>query len=143
MAYTQTRHCGVCSLKVPILTERLLVCMQAKPGSNVHISNAMPDIDSLMQQWPLEVEQQLHTVKLPDASLVSCCWVGGRGRGGGRGTLHCSRRVCATAPWWVLPDMMCRTACTMFRLQFMLWLVCIASSHTDCPALSNKLLNIL
>ena len=83
--------------------------MQAKPGSIVHISNAMPDIESLMQQWPLEVEQQLHTVKLPDASLVSrCC--------------------------------MCRTACTMLHLQFMLWSVCIASGHTDCPALSKKLL---
>lgn len=45
--------------------------MQAKPGSNVHISNAMPDIESLMQQWPSEVEQQLQTIKLPDASLVS------------------------------------------------------------------------
>ena len=45
--------------------------MQAKHGSNVHISNAMPDIESLMQQWPSEMEQQLHTIKLPDASLVS------------------------------------------------------------------------
>lgn len=45
--------------------------MQAKPSSNVHISNAMPDIESLMQQWPADVEQQLHSIKLPDSTLVS------------------------------------------------------------------------
>ncbi|KAL3141589.1 hypothetical protein ABBQ32_004831 [Trebouxia sp. C0010 RCD-2024] len=42
---------------------------KARPSSNVHISNAMPDIESLMQQWPAEVEQQLHSIKLPDATL--------------------------------------------------------------------------
>ncbi|KAL3155076.1 hypothetical protein ABBQ38_011140 [Trebouxia sp. C0009 RCD-2024] len=44
---------------------------KAKPSSNVHISNAMPDIESLMQQWPADVEQQLHSIKLPDSTLVS------------------------------------------------------------------------
>jgi len=45
--------------------------MQGKPGGKVHISSAVPDIEALMQQWPPEVEQQLHSIKLPDASLVS------------------------------------------------------------------------
>ena len=44
--------------------------MQGKPGSSVHISHGMPDIEALMQQWPPEVEQQLHNLRLPDATLV-------------------------------------------------------------------------
>ena len=54
------------------LGQQLSCKAQAKPGSNVHISNAMPDVETLMQQWPLEIEQQLHSIKLPDATLVSC-----------------------------------------------------------------------
>lgn len=61
-----------CKLWSTIHAEYQSVDMQARPSSNVHISNAMPDIESLMQQWPAEVEQQLHSIKLPDATLVSC-----------------------------------------------------------------------
>ncbi len=45
--------------------------VQGKPGGTVHISNGMPDVEALMQQWPLEVEQKLHTMKLPDSTLVT------------------------------------------------------------------------
>ena len=55
--------------------------VQGKPGGTVHISNGMPDVEALMQQWPVEVEQKLHTMKLPDATLVTpvrfcmmCLW---------------------------------------------------------------------
>ncbi|KAA6417609.1 MAG: intraflagellar transport 46 protein, partial [Trebouxia sp. A1-2] len=42
---------------------------KGKPGGTVHISNGMPDVEALMQQWPVEVEQKLHSMKLPDATL--------------------------------------------------------------------------
>lgn len=42
---------------------------KGKPGATVHISNGMPDVEALMQQWPVEVEQKLHSMKLPDSTL--------------------------------------------------------------------------
>ena len=48
-----------------------MLTLQGKPGATVHISNGMPDVEALMQQWPVEVEQKLHSMKLPDSTLVT------------------------------------------------------------------------
>ena len=50
---------------------RKVLSVQGKPGGSVHISNGMPDVEALMQQWPIEVEQKLHITKLPDSTLVT------------------------------------------------------------------------
>ncbi|PSN30857.1 Intraflagellar transport protein 46 [Blattella germanica] len=42
---------------------------RSKPPPTVHYSKQMPDIDSLMQEWPAEVEQQLRETGLPIADL--------------------------------------------------------------------------
>ncbi|XP_064116454.1 intraflagellar transport protein 46 homolog [Macrobrachium nipponense] len=42
---------------------------RAKPPPTVHYSKRMPDIDSLMQEWPGEVEELLKEVSLPTAAL--------------------------------------------------------------------------
>ncbi|KAM4611518.1 intraflagellar transport protein 46 homolog [Polymixia lowei] len=42
---------------------------RSKPPASVHYSRAMPDIDSLMQEWPGEVEEMLGSVQLPTAEL--------------------------------------------------------------------------
>ena len=34
-----------------------------KPPQNVHYNKAMPDIESLMQEWPPEFEEMLKTVR--------------------------------------------------------------------------------
>jgi len=40
-----------------------------KPPQNVHYNKAMPDIESLMQEWPPEFEEMLKTTGLPTAEL--------------------------------------------------------------------------
>mmetsp|Transcript_10290 Transcript_10290/g.12055 ORF Transcript_10290/g.12055 Transcript_10290/m.12055 type:complete len:381 (-) Transcript_10290:807-1949(-) len=40
-----------------------------KPRPNVAYSKSMPDIETLMQEWPPEVEEMLNSIKLPDESL--------------------------------------------------------------------------
>ncbi|KAM9414390.1 intraflagellar transport protein 46 homolog isoform 2-T2 [Pholidichthys leucotaenia] len=42
---------------------------RSKPATSVHYSRPMPDIDSLMQEWPPEVEELLGRVRLPPARL--------------------------------------------------------------------------
>jgi intraflagellar transport protein 46 len=42
---------------------------RSKPPPTVHYSKQMPDIDSLMQEWPANVEQQLRETGLPIADL--------------------------------------------------------------------------
>lgn len=42
---------------------------RSKPPPTVHYSKPMPDIDSLMQEWPADVEQQLQETGLPVADL--------------------------------------------------------------------------
>ena len=43
---------------------------QGKPEAGVHYSKNMPDIESLMQEWPPQVEELLPSIRLPDNSLV-------------------------------------------------------------------------
>ncbi|XP_069949108.1 intraflagellar transport protein 46 homolog isoform X3 [Cherax quadricarinatus] len=42
---------------------------RTKPPPTVHYSKRMPDIDSLMQEWPGEVEELLKEISLPTAAL--------------------------------------------------------------------------
>lgn len=42
---------------------------RTKPPPQVHYSRAMPDIESLMQEWPEEFEDLLRRVKLPPAEM--------------------------------------------------------------------------
>ncbi|KAK7497104.1 hypothetical protein BaRGS_00011634 [Batillaria attramentaria] len=42
---------------------------RSKPPPNVHYSRNMPDIDTLMQEWPPEFEELLKEVSLPTADL--------------------------------------------------------------------------
>ncbi|KAK3587700.1 hypothetical protein CHS0354_042487 [Potamilus streckersoni] len=42
---------------------------RSKPPPNVHYSKNMPDIDTLMQEWPSEFEELLKEVGLPTADL--------------------------------------------------------------------------
>lgn len=42
---------------------------RSKPPQNVHYTKTMPDIESLMQEWPPEFEEMLKTVNLPSADL--------------------------------------------------------------------------
>lgn len=42
---------------------------RSKPPPNVHYSKNMPDIDTLMQEWPAEFEDVLREVGLPTAEL--------------------------------------------------------------------------
>lgn len=42
---------------------------RSKPPPTVHYSRSMPDIDSLMQEWPADIEQQLRETGLPLADL--------------------------------------------------------------------------
>ena len=53
-----------------------------KPPQTVHYTKTMPDIESLMQEWPPEFEEMLKSVNLPSAELdcdlgeyvdVICC----------------------------------------------------------------------
>lgn len=40
-----------------------------KPPQSVHYSHPMPDIESLLQEWPTEFEELLKTVELPSGDL--------------------------------------------------------------------------
>lgn len=40
-----------------------------KPPQSVHYSKAMPDIETLMQEWPAEFEEALNNTELPSADL--------------------------------------------------------------------------
>ncbi|XP_034020314.1 intraflagellar transport protein 46 homolog isoform X2 [Thalassophryne amazonica] len=42
---------------------------RSKPPPSVHYVRPMPDIDSLMQEWPAEMEQALERLRLPPARL--------------------------------------------------------------------------
>ncbi|KAG8434581.1 hypothetical protein GDO86_012814 [Hymenochirus boettgeri] len=42
---------------------------RSKPPATVHYNRAMPDIDTLMQEWPPEFEELLGKVSLPTADL--------------------------------------------------------------------------
>lgn len=42
---------------------------RSKPPASVHYGRPMPDIDSLMQEWPPELEELLGRVGLPPARL--------------------------------------------------------------------------
>ncbi|XP_018007335.1 intraflagellar transport protein 46 isoform X1 [Hyalella azteca] len=42
---------------------------RAKPAPTVHYSKRMPDIDSLMQEWPGELEDLFQELRLPNAAL--------------------------------------------------------------------------
>ncbi|CAI9728988.1 transport 46 homolog isoform X2 [Octopus vulgaris] len=42
---------------------------RSKPPPNVHYTKNMPQIDSLMQEWPSELEELLKEVSLPSASM--------------------------------------------------------------------------
>ena len=42
---------------------------RSKPPQNVHYTKTMPDIESLMQEWPPEFEEMLKTANLPSADL--------------------------------------------------------------------------
>ncbi|XP_059210345.1 intraflagellar transport protein 46 homolog [Centropristis striata] len=44
---------------------------RSKPAASVQYGRAMPDIDSLMQEWPVELEELLERLALPPARL-SC-----------------------------------------------------------------------
>ncbi|KAG0718934.1 Intraflagellar transport protein 46 [Chionoecetes opilio] len=42
---------------------------RSKPPPTVHYTKHMPDIDSLMQEWPGELEEMLKEINLPTAAL--------------------------------------------------------------------------
>ncbi|XP_026179357.1 intraflagellar transport protein 46 homolog [Mastacembelus armatus] len=42
---------------------------RSKPPASVHYARPMPDIDSLMQEWPAELEELLGRLQLPPARL--------------------------------------------------------------------------
>lgn len=49
--------------------ESISALHRSKPPASVHYSRPMPDIDSLMQEWPAELEEQLGRLQLPPARL--------------------------------------------------------------------------
>lgn len=49
--------------------ESISALHRSKPPASVQYSRAMPDIDSLMQEWPAELEEQLGRLQLPPARL--------------------------------------------------------------------------
>jgi len=49
--------------------EKISELHQGKPPPNVQYSKVMPDIDTLMQEWPSEIEELLNQVLLPTAEL--------------------------------------------------------------------------
>lgn len=42
---------------------------RSKPPPTVHYTKPMPDIDSLLQEWPHEIEEKLNLIGLPTAQL--------------------------------------------------------------------------
>uniref|UniRef100_A0A3B3Z8G7 Intraflagellar transport protein 46 homolog n=1 Tax=Periophthalmus magnuspinnatus TaxID=409849 RepID=A0A3B3Z8G7_9GOBI len=57
----------------PRLVERwvdsITALHRSKPPPTVHFSKAMPDVDTLLQEWPPELEELLTRVQLPSADL--------------------------------------------------------------------------
>ncbi|XP_031696051.1 intraflagellar transport protein 46 homolog isoform X2 [Anarrhichthys ocellatus] len=51
--------------------ESISALHRSKPAASVQYARSMPDIDSLMQEWPCELEEQLGRLQLPPARL--CC----------------------------------------------------------------------
>ncbi|XP_028998823.1 intraflagellar transport protein 46 homolog [Betta splendens] len=49
--------------------ESISALHRSKPPASVHYSRPMPDIDSLMQEWPAELEEQLGRLQLPPGRL--------------------------------------------------------------------------
>ncbi|CAB1440190.1 unnamed protein product [Pleuronectes platessa] len=49
--------------------ESISALHRSKPAASVHYGRAMPDIDSLMQEWPGELEELLGRLQLPPARL--------------------------------------------------------------------------
>lgn len=49
--------------------ESISALHRSKPPASVQYSRAMPDIDSLMQEWPTELEELLGRLQLPPARL--------------------------------------------------------------------------
>ncbi|KAM6960426.1 intraflagellar transport protein 46 homolog [Tautogolabrus adspersus] len=49
--------------------ESISALHRSKPPTSVQYSRAMPDIDSLMQEWPAELEELLGRLQLPPARL--------------------------------------------------------------------------
>lgn len=49
--------------------ESISALHRSKPPASVQYGRAMPDIDSLMQEWPAELEEQLGCLQLPPARL--------------------------------------------------------------------------
>ncbi|XP_030580886.1 intraflagellar transport protein 46 homolog [Archocentrus centrarchus] len=49
--------------------ESISALHRSKPPASVQYGRPMPDIDSLMQEWPAELEEQLGRLQLPSARL--------------------------------------------------------------------------
>lgn len=49
--------------------ESISALHRSKPPASVHYARPMPDIDSLMQEWPAELEELLGRLQLPPARL--------------------------------------------------------------------------
>ena len=49
--------------------ESISALHRSKPPASVQYGRAMPDIDSLMQEWPAELEELLGRLQLPPARL--------------------------------------------------------------------------
>ncbi|XP_075941170.1 intraflagellar transport protein 46 homolog [Anarhichas minor] len=49
--------------------ESISALHRSKPAASVQYARSMPDIDSLMQEWPCELEEQLGRLQLPPARL--------------------------------------------------------------------------
>lgn len=49
--------------------ESISALHRSKPPASVHYSRAMPNIDSLMEEWPAELEELLGRLQLPAARL--------------------------------------------------------------------------
>lgn len=49
--------------------ESISALHRSKPPASVQYSRPMPDIDSLMQEWPTELEELLDRLQLPSARL--------------------------------------------------------------------------
>ena len=49
--------------------ESISALHRSKPAASVQYSRPMPTVDSLMQEWPAEVEELLGRVRLPSARL--------------------------------------------------------------------------
>lgn len=48
--------------------ESIVTLHRSKPVASVQYDHAMPDIESLMQEWPAELDEQLRHLQLPPAS---------------------------------------------------------------------------